>query len=76
MNGLSNTLLTSREKAQAFDLKVIAYDRFVAPDVAAGLDVELIDFDALLDLQTKAAQDVASVPNGKPPQYPGNKLSM
>ena len=72
MNGLSNTLLTSRKKAQAFGLKVIAYDPFVA----AGLDVELIDFDALLDLQTKAAQDVASVPNGKPLQYPVNKLSI
>jgi D-3-phosphoglycerate dehydrogenase len=160
-------------KAQAFGLKVIAYDPFITPDVAAGLDVELVDFDALLarsdyisihapltadtnqlfnadafrqmkpeallintargplvddqalvealdqgqlagaaldvlpveppqsdcpllnrdnvivtphiayysedallDLQTKAAQDVASVLKGKPPRYPVNKLSI
>lgn len=158
-------------KAQAFGLKVIAYDPFIDPDVASDLDVELVDFgallassdyisihapltadtnqmfnadvfqqmkpeallintsrgslideqalaealdqnqlagaaldvlaveppqsecpllnrdnvivtphiayyseDSLLDLQTKAAQDVASVLNGKPPRYPFNKL--
>lgn len=31
--------------------------------------------DAMLELQTKAAQDVANVLNGKPPRYPVNKLS-
>lgn len=159
-------------KAQAFGLKVIAYDPFIAADVAAALDVEMVDFEALLarsdyisihapltedtnqlfdgaafrqmrpeallintargplvdeqalaealdqgqlagaaldvlsveppqsdcpllnrdnvivtphiayysedalfDLQTKAAQDVASVLNGKAPQYPVNELS-
>lgn len=35
-------------KAQALGLKVIAADPFVPAEVAASLDVELVDFDALL----------------------------
>ena len=35
-------------KAQAFGLKVIAFDPYIDKDVAAALDVELVDFEALL----------------------------
>lgn len=35
-------------KAQAFGLRVIAYDPFIAADAAAALEVELVDFDGLL----------------------------
>ncbi len=36
-------------KAQAFGLNVIASDPFVPPEVAKNLDVELVEFDALLE---------------------------
>ena len=35
-------------KAQAFGLKVIAFDPFIDKDVAADFDVELVDFETLL----------------------------
>lgn len=46
--GLGKIPQTLVPKAQAFGLNVIAYDPFIAPEVAASLDVELVDFDGLL----------------------------
>ena len=36
-------------KAQAFGLKVVAYDPFVPTETAAALDVDLVDFETLLE---------------------------
>lgn len=46
--GLGKIPQTLVPKAQAFGLDVIAHDPFISADVAAGLGVELVDFDAML----------------------------
>jgi D-3-phosphoglycerate dehydrogenase len=54
--GLGNIPQMVVPKAQAFGLKVVAYDPYVAKETAAGLGVELMELDALL-----AASDYVSV---------------
>jgi len=54
--GFGNIPQVLAPKAQAFGLKVVAYDPYVAKDKAAALNVELLDLDALL-----AASDYVSV---------------
>lgn len=46
--GFGNIPQMVAPKAQAFGLKVVAYDPYVAQDTAAGLGVELLDLDSLL----------------------------
>ena len=36
-------------RAAAFGMKIVAYDPFISPDAASALDVEMIDFDTVLD---------------------------
>ena len=49
-------------KAQAFGLKVIAFDPYIDNDVAAALDVELVDFEALLKLSDYVSIHVPMMP--------------
>jgi len=46
--GFGRVPRTLTPKAQGFGMKVIAYDPYVPADVAAGMGVELVDFDRLL----------------------------
>ncbi|MDR1922460.1 MAG: C-terminal binding protein [Candidatus Adiutrix sp.] len=46
--GFGNIPKAVARRAQAFDLKVIAYDPYLAPEVMAGLGVEAVDFDRLI----------------------------
>ena len=47
--GFGNIPQTVAKKAQAFDLKVIAYDPFVSEEVAASKNVELVTLDELCE---------------------------
>ncbi|MEE3051091.1 MAG: C-terminal binding protein [Pseudomonadota bacterium] len=49
-------------KAQAFGLKVIAFDPYIDNDVAAALDVELVDFETLLKLSDYVSIHVPMMP--------------
>lgn len=49
-------------KAQAFGLNVIASDPFVDKDVAAALDVELVDFETLLETSDYVSIHVPMMP--------------
>jgi D-3-phosphoglycerate dehydrogenase len=64
--GFGNIPQIVAPKAQAFGLRVVAYDPYVPKDVAAGLDVELMDLDALL-----AASDYVSVHAPMTPETAG-----
>lgn len=37
------------KKAMGLGMKVIAYDPYLPPEIAAGIGVELVDFDTLLN---------------------------
>lgn len=54
--GLGRIGQSVARKAQAFDMKVIAYDPFLPPAIAENLGVKLVDFDTLL-----AESDVLSL---------------
>ncbi len=64
--GFGNIPQIVAPKAQAFGLRVVAYDPYAPKDVAAGLDVELMDLDALL-----AASDYVSVHAPMTPETAG-----
>ena len=49
-------------KAQAFGLKVIAFDPYIDNDVAAALDVELVDFETLLQTSDYVSIHVPMMP--------------
>ena len=49
-------------KAQAFGLKVIAFDPYIDKDVAAALDVELVDFETLLQTSDYVSIHVPMMP--------------
>ena len=49
-------------KAQAFGLKVIAFDPYIDKDVAAAFDVELVDFETLLKLSDYVSIHVPMMP--------------
>ena len=52
-------------KAQAFGLKVIAFDPYIDNDVAAALDVELVDFETLLQTSDYVSIHVPMMPETK-----------
>ena len=52
-------------KAQAFGLKVIAFDPYIDKDVAAAFDVELVDFETLLKLSDYVSIHVPMMPETK-----------
>ena len=49
-------------KAQAFGLKVIAFDPYIDKDVAAAFDVELVDFETLLQTSDYVSIHVPMMP--------------
>ncbi|MDA1091415.1 MAG: C-terminal binding protein [Proteobacteria bacterium] len=63
--GLGQIPRAMAPKAQAFGLKVIAYDPFIGKDVAAKLGVELVDFETLLKTSDYVSIHVPMMPETK-----------